>query len=149
MLPNSGAKINLINSLMKPVMKYYFSVAVMLTSILFSCREPLISSADENKEALIQGSWVLQSTDPPREGQIFFTFNADFTIHIVVITSQGTDELDANYRIEDGDLFILFKDDDQVLAEFVYNIDEVTPFKLVLSFTDNSGEPTKQTYVRP
>lgn len=130
-------------------MKYYFSVAVMLTSILFSCREPLISSADENKEALIQGSWVLQSTDPPREGQIFFTFNADFTIHIVVITSQGTDELDANYRIEDGDLFILFKDDDQVLAEFVYNIDEVTPFKLVLSFTDNSGEPTKQTYVRP
>lgn len=121
----------------------------MLTSILFSCREPLISSADENKEALIQGSWVLQSTDPPREGQIFFTFNADFTIHIVVITSQGTDELDANYRIEDGDLFILFKDDDQVLAEFVYNIDEVTPFKLVLSFTDNSGEPTKQTYVRP
>ncbi|MBL7995339.1 hypothetical protein JNM05_08195 [bacterium] len=109
----------------------------------------MISSADEAKEALIQGSWILQSTDPPRPGQIFFTFNVNFTIHIVVIDVEGTHEYDANYRIEDGDLYILFKEGNEVLSEFVYDITVLTPFVLTLAFTDNSGQPTSQTYVRP
>ncbi|KAB2878445.1 hypothetical protein F9K33_13060 [bacterium] len=127
----------------------YICSLIIIIPLFFSCREQLISSADENKEALIQGSWILQSTDPPRPGQIFFTFNVDFTIHIAVIDVEGTHEYDAYYRIEDGDLYILFKEGNEVLSEFVYNINELTPFILVLAFTDNSGQPTSQTYVRP
>ncbi len=116
------------------------------------CREALVSSDDERKETLIIGAWTLQSSDPPREGSISLFFSSDVAehvVHIVVVNAAGTSEFDFNYRIEDGDLYFLTIVGQDQEVEFVYDIEELTEFSLVLSFTESSGLPVTQTYVRP
>jgi hypothetical protein len=124
----------------------------MVCLVHFACREALISSADERKEGLIQGEWLLQSSVPQREGSISLIFEAGATshvVHIVVVNSSGSGSFDFNFRIEDGDLYFLSLTEESQEIEFVYDIEDLTEFNLVLSFTESSGQQVTQTYVRP
>ncbi len=121
---------------------------LMILTFLVSCREVLVSSADEKMETLIRGQWVLQNSVPPRTDDIYFSFNSDLTVNIVDVTPDSTYELLYTYRIEDGDLHLVIVWDRQEY-EYVYDIETLTPFELILSFTDGAGIRHVQTYVRP
>lgn len=137
---------------MKHIIKIYFPLIFLFLLVFISCREPLVSSADERKEELIQGQWVLQSSVPEREGSITLVFESGTTrnvVHIIVSGPAGTGEFDFYFRIEDGDLYFLALNDNNQEIEFLYNIVELTQFNLVLSFAESSGQNVTQTYVRP
>lgn len=120
---------------------FIFILNIVTLPILFSCREPLISSSDERKEQLIQGSWIYYT----ETGSISLTFNPDFTVDIV--NSLDTNVYTFSFRIEDGELYFLQGDDYQQV-EFTYTIESLTSSELVLSFVGIHGF-VRQTYVRP
>lgn len=137
---------------MKKIIRICSILIVLVMSFSVSCREPLITSADERKEELIQGQWLLQSSDPEREGSITLTFELgtnQHIVHVVVISPVSSGEFDFYFRIEDGDLYFLTLTDENQEIEFVYDIEELTTFNLVLSFSESSGQRVAQTYVRP
>ena len=116
-------------------------IMISISAINLSCREPLISSDDEQMEALILGEWIYQG----EAASIFLNFKSDLTVEI--INSLDTNVFLFNFRIENGDLYFLLVENNQEV-EFVYTIESLTSDKLVLSFVDNSGFITRQTYVK-
>ncbi|MBL7959829.1 hypothetical protein JNL27_06265 [bacterium] len=92
-------------------------------------------------EALILGEWIYQG----EAASIFLNFKSDLTVEI--INSLDTNVFFFNFRIENGDLYFLLVENNQEV-EFVYTIESLTSDKLVLSFVDNSGFITRQTYVK-
>jgi hypothetical protein len=130
---------------MKHIIRFIYPVIFLWLSVFIGCREPLVSSADERKEALIQGMWFFHSD----QGSISLTFKPDLTVDILVQNSVGTEPFTFNFRIEDGQLYFLTFVDSNQEVEFIYDIDQLTDTELILSFVDNSGIRIVQFYVRP
>lgn len=115
---------------------------IILILLAVSCREPLVSSADERKEELIQGSWIFAN----EAGTILLNFMPDLTVDI--FNSTDGNEYTYNFRIEDGFLILSLTDTYHDITP-PFHIDTLTQFQLVLSFVGSGGQIVTQTYERP
>ncbi len=114
----------------------YF-IWILVLCIISSCREVLVSSADEKKEQLLIGDWAL---DDPNVmiGTIQITFRADLSARIV--NTIPNNELDEEYRfhVEDGILFFNTQTPEGEIVYVYYEINSLSVTTLVFKRQDGS-----------